>query len=70
MDIVGLLLLALGLIGLHALQKESYGRIGRAGFHTALAATVVRFLVVVEHLVGMATSYGAPPSGAFSVSFS
>ena len=53
-DIVGLLLLALGLIGLHALQKESYGRLGRAGFHTALAATVVRLLVAAGHLVGMA----------------
>src|SRR5919199_967073 len=53
-DIVGLLLLALGLIGLHALQKERYGRIGRAGFHTALAATVVRLLVAAGHLVGMA----------------
>src|SRR5215216_6701923 len=42
--IVALLLLALGLVGLHALQGESYGRIGLAGLYTALAAIAAQVL--------------------------
>ena len=53
-DIVVLLLLALGLVGLHALQKGSYGRIGWAGFYTALAATGIRLLVAVADAAGVA----------------
>jgi hypothetical protein len=30
--IVALLLLVVALVGFHTLQKDSYGRIGRAGF--------------------------------------
>jgi hypothetical protein len=42
--IVALLLLALGLVGLHALQGENYGRIGLAGLYTALAAIAAQVL--------------------------
>jgi hypothetical protein len=38
--LVGLVLLALGLVGLHALQGGSYGSVGWAGFCTAFGATV------------------------------
>jgi hypothetical protein len=44
--LVGLLLLALGLVGLHVLQERSYGGIGRAGFYIAFASTIVHVLVV------------------------
>ena len=36
--IVALLLLLAGMVGFYALQKGSYGRIGRAGFYVVLAA--------------------------------
>ena len=34
--IVALLLLLVGLAGFHTLQKENYGRVGRAGFYTVI----------------------------------
>ena len=55
--IVALLLSALGLVGLHALQQGrlqegSYGRIGLAGFYTALVAIAVQILGAVGLLWG------------------
>ncbi len=56
--IVALLLSALGLVGLHALQEGSYGRIGGygriglAGFYTALVAIAVQILGAVGLLWG------------------
>ena len=35
--VVAMLLTAAGLVGLHTLQKDSYGRLGRTGFYVALA---------------------------------
>ncbi len=52
--IVGLLLSALGLLGLHALQGGSYGRIGLAGLYTALAAIAAQVLGAVVLLAGSA----------------
>ncbi len=52
--IVGLVLSALGLVGLHALQGESYGRIGLAGLYTALGAIVAQVLGAVVLLAGSA----------------
>lgn len=49
--LVGLLLLALGLVGLHVLQEGSYGGIGRAGFYVALASTIV--YVLLPPIVGL-----------------
>lgn len=45
--IVVLLLTAAGLVGLHTLQKESYGLMGRAGFYAILAAIAARALGAV-----------------------
>ncbi len=42
--LVGMLLLALGLVGLHTLQGESYGNVGWAGFYTAFVATIAQAL--------------------------
>lgn len=39
--VVALLLLLAGMVGFHALQQGSYGRIERAGFYAALAAGVL-----------------------------
>ena len=39
--IVAFLLLLAGMVGFHALQKGSYGRIGRVGFYAVLAAGVI-----------------------------
>lgn len=39
-----MLLVALALVGLHALVLGSYGRIGPTGFYTTLAATAVLVL--------------------------
>ena len=52
--VVGLVLSALGLVGLHALQGESYGRIGLAGLYTALAAIAAQVLGAAGLLAGSA----------------
>jgi hypothetical protein len=41
-----------GLVGLHTLQKESYGFLGQAGFYGALAAIAARILGAVVFLAG------------------
>ncbi len=46
------LLLAAGLTGLHALQKDGYGLLGRAGLCIALAAIAARVLGAVVFLAG------------------
>jgi hypothetical protein len=50
--VVAHLLLAVGLVGLHALQKGSYGRLGRAGFYIALVAIAARVLGALVFLAG------------------
>ena len=50
--VVALLLTAAGLVGLHTLQKDSYGRLGQAGFYIALAAVAARVLGAVVFLAG------------------
>jgi hypothetical protein len=50
--VVALLLTAAGLVGLHTLQKASYGLLGRAGFYIALAAVAARILGAVVFLAG------------------
>src|SRR5215207_11161802 len=50
--VVALLLTAIGLVGLHTLQKGSYGLLGRAGFYIALAAVAARILGAVVFLAG------------------
>lgn len=50
--VLALLLTAAGLSGLHALQGESYGLLGRAGFYVALASLAARALGAVAFLLG------------------
>ena len=40
------LLMVVGLLGLHALQKDNYGRIGRGGFWVVVVASLVRVVVL------------------------
>ena len=50
--VVALVLTAAGLLGLHTLQKGSYGLLGQVGFYIALAAIAVRILGAVVFLAG------------------
>jgi hypothetical protein len=50
--VLALLLTAAGLVGLHALQGESHGLLGRAGFYMAIAALSARALGAVAFLLG------------------
>ncbi len=50
--ILVLLLSAGGLVGFHALQKGSYGRVGRAGFYTVLVSSAILILASVVSLFG------------------
>ena len=50
--VLALVLTAAGLAGLHALQKESYGLLGRAGFYIALVSLAARALGAVAFLLG------------------
>jgi hypothetical protein len=52
LSILARVLLGVGTVGLHALQKESYGRIGRAGLYTVLAAIVIQISGMVGSLAG------------------
>jgi hypothetical protein len=48
--IVAYALLAVGLVGFHALQQRSYGRIGRAGLYTTIAAFVLWEILLLAGL--------------------
>lgn len=50
--VAGMLLSAAGLVGLHALQRGSYGLLGRAGFCVALAAIAAHVSAVGLYLAG------------------
>jgi hypothetical protein len=50
--IVALLLLLVGLAGFHTLQKENYGRIGRAGFYTVIVSSSAQILAQLVLLSG------------------
>ncbi len=49
--IVAALLMVVGLLGLHALQKDNYGRIGRGGFWTVVVASLAQVLGVIVFLI-------------------
>src|SRR5829696_10135015 len=53
--IVALLLLLAGMVGFHALQRGSYGRVGRAGFYAVLAAGA---LILIWNLVSLLSGSG------------
>ncbi len=50
--IIGVLLTLAGLVGLHALQKRNYGRIGQAGFYTVILSSLAQILGLVVFLAG------------------
>jgi hypothetical protein len=50
--VLALLLTAAGLVGLHALQGESYGLLGQVGFYIALASLAARALGAGVFLAG------------------
>ena len=50
--IVAALLVVVGLLGLHALQKDNYGRIGRGGFWTVIVASLAQVLGLIVFLLG------------------
>jgi hypothetical protein len=50
--VVALLLTAVGLVGLHALQRGSYGLLGRVGLYVVLVAMVARISGAVVYLAG------------------
>jgi hypothetical protein len=49
---LALLLTAAGLVGLHALQGESFGLLGQVGFYLALASLAARILRDLAFLAG------------------
>jgi len=49
--IVAVLLSVLGVVGLHALQKDNYGRIGRGGFYTVVVSSAAIILEAVFFLL-------------------
>lgn len=50
--IIALLFTAAGLLGLHTLQRDSYGLFGEAGLYVALVAIAGRILGAVVFLAG------------------
>ena len=52
---LALVLTAAGLVGPHALQRESYGLLGRVGFYIAVASLLARALRDVLFLAGSST---------------
>lgn len=50
--VAGILLVVVGLVGFHELQRGSYGRIGRAGFYTVVAASLIQAVGLVGFLLG------------------
>ena len=51
-DLLAVLLMVVGLLGLHALQKNNYGRIGRVGLWTAVVASLGQVLGIVVFWLG------------------
>jgi hypothetical protein len=63
-----IVLSVVGLIGLHALQRGSYGGVGRAGFYTILAASAAIVVTGVVHLFGSAAlEWLANPVGVLGI---
>lgn len=48
----GILLVVAGLVGFHELQKGSYGLMGRTGFYTVVAASLIQVVGLVGHTLG------------------
>ena len=65
--VVALLFTATALLGLHALQRSSYGLLGRVGFYVALAAVAVRLLGAVVYLAGSSALEWLSPWGTLGM---
>ena len=50
--VVAVLLVLVGLLGLHALQGDAYGRVGRGGLWTVVVASLAQVLGLVVFLAG------------------
>jgi hypothetical protein len=50
--IVAALLLVVGMVGLHTLQKGNYGRIGRGGFWTVVVSSLAQVVGLMVFLLG------------------
>jgi hypothetical protein len=50
--IVAALLMVVGMVGLHALQKDNYGRTGRGGFWTVVVASLAQVVGLMVFLLG------------------
>ena len=53
-DLLAAILMVVGLLGLHALQKDNYGRIGRVGFWIVVAGSLCQVLGVTVFWLGSA----------------
>ena len=58
---VALLLVPVGLVGFHALQRHSYGPIGLAGFWLGVVASLVVAFGVADYLIWGDVLQAAPP---------
>src|SRR5215217_5421814 len=50
--LVALLLMLVGLLRLHALQKDHYGRIGRVGFWSVVVGSLAHVLALIVFMLG------------------
>jgi hypothetical protein len=55
--LIAALLMLVGLVGLHTLQKNNYGRSGRGGFWAVVVATLGQLLGIIVYLLGSAALY-------------
>lgn len=65
--VVALLLVIVGLVGFHTLQKGNYRHIGRAGFYTVVIATLAQILGLVVLILGSAVLEWLIPIGSLAV---
>jgi hypothetical protein len=65
--IIAHLLTAVGLVGLHALQRGSYGLLGRAGFYLSLVAITARISGAVVFLAGSTALEWISPPATYSL---
>jgi len=56
LEMVAFLLLILGMVGLHALQRKSYGIVGLVGFLTVVLGGLAQILGVVVFVVGSSSA--------------
>lgn len=59
--VVALMLVPVGMVGFHALQRQSYGRIGLAGFWLVVIASLVVAVGVADYFVWGDFLQEAPP---------